>query len=338
MAYATTCGLILLGNSGVGKSFLANRLLDDDEAFESRFSARSVTRHTEWKIMPTAIGKYYYSVANIPGLVEANQTLIDENRTEIMKAFEECPFAIVFFVLGHNNGRIPDEDLVAFMRINDAYQFPSKSLLLIINGIPSNRPDDYKEKTAELLHELTHVDKSLIYFIEKIKSEESKKEIRDLLHEAVRKCEPTYHTKKHDIELLADEISRLKMESKQRQEQLLAQEDKYSKKQKLNLIPDSSLELHRSSSEQFLTATIDQKSDMIDQQKQFEEIMKDMETAHDQNIKELKKIQHNSNIDAIKQFTQQREIENGLTKQLLDHISSSPDVIIVCEQQRGNNS
>jgi hypothetical protein len=342
MASAIKPGLILLGNSGVGKSFLANRLLDDDEAFESKFSARSVTRHTEWKDMTTAIGKHIYSVANIPGLVEANQKLIDENRHEIMKAFEQCPFAIVLFVFGHKNGRIPDEDLVAFTRINDAYEFPLESLLLIVNGIPSNRPDDYEGKTAELLHELTHVNKNHIYFIEKTTLEKSKRDIHNRLYEAIAKCEPSYHKKKQDIELVADEISRLKLESKQRQDKLLAQEDEYSsKKQKLNLTPDSTLELYQPpppppEPQKSLAATIKTKPDIIDNNRQFDERMKAMQAEHDQSMEELKKIQHDPNRDAIKQLTQQLEMDNERNKELIDQISSSPQVIIVCEEPRGN--
>jgi hypothetical protein len=336
MALALRPGLILLGNSGVGKSFLANRLLDNDEAFESRFSARSVTRQTEWKDMTTAIGKHIYSVANIPGLVEANQKLIDENRREIMKAFEQCPFAIVLFVFGHKNGRIPDEDLVAFMRINDAYEFSLESLLLIVNGIPSDRPDDYEDKTAQLLHELTHVNRNHIYFIEKTTLEKSKRDIHNRLYEAIAKCEPTYHKKKQDIELLADEISRLKLESKERQDKLLAQENEYSnKKQKLNLTPDSTLELYQPSPPQkFLTTTIKTKPDITDDSTQFDEMMKAIQAEHDQNMEKLKKIQHDPNRDHIIQLTQQLEMGNERNKELIDQVSSSPQVIVVCKEQQ----
>jgi GTPase SAR1 family protein len=335
MASALKPGLILLGNSGVGKSFLANQLLDDDEAFESRFSARSVTRQTEWKDMTTAIGKHIYSVANIPGLVEANQKLIDGNRREIMKAFEQCPFAIVLFVFGHKNGRIPDEDLVAFMRINDAYEFPFESLLLIVNGIPSNRPDDYEDKTTQLLHELTHVNRNHIYFIEKTTLEKSKRDIHDRLYEAIAKCEPTYHKKKQDIELVADEISRLKLESKQRQDELLAQESEYSnKKQKLNLTPDSTLELYQPPPQKFLTTTIKTKPDITDDNTQFDDMMKAMQAEHDQNMEELKKMQHDPNRDVIIQLTQQLEMGNERNKKLIDQVSSSPQVIVVRKEQR----
>lgn len=63
-------GLIIVGNSGVGKSFLANVLLGE-EAFQHEFSARSVTHRTEFREI--TIGSYRYAIFNIPGLIEADQ-------------------------------------------------------------------------------------------------------------------------------------------------------------------------------------------------------------------------------------------------------------------------
>jgi DNA replication protein DnaC len=63
-------GLIILGNSGVGKSFLANILLDKD-VFKHEFSARSVTHRTEFQEI--RIEDHRYAIFNIPGLIEADQ-------------------------------------------------------------------------------------------------------------------------------------------------------------------------------------------------------------------------------------------------------------------------
>ncbi|CAF3445331.1 unnamed protein product [Rotaria sp. Silwood2] len=336
MASATTCGLIILGNSGVGKSFLANRLLDDDKAFESRFSARSVTRHTEWKNMSTPIGKYIYSVANIPGFVEANQKLIDENRHEIMKAFEQYPFSIVIFVFGNKGGRIPDEDLVAFMKINDAYQFPPESLLLIVNGILSNAPDDYEEKTAQMLEDFTHIDKSHICFIEKTTSEEDKHIIRHCLHEIIAKCEPTYHTKKHDIELIADEISRLKMEYRQRQDQLLAQEYEYSKRQQLNSTSNPIQTCHRLQQHHSISDTNEPIHESIDHNRRFHKTMEDNQTKHEQYVAHVEKLIHDVNNDNITQLAQQLENTTKQNSALIAQMS--PPVTITYETERKTSS
>jgi DNA replication protein DnaC len=65
-------GLIILGNSGVGKSFLANILLGH-EAFKHEFSPRSVTHRTEFEEI--TIDDYDYAIFNIPGLIEADQVI-----------------------------------------------------------------------------------------------------------------------------------------------------------------------------------------------------------------------------------------------------------------------
>jgi len=300
MASSSPCAIVLLGNSGVGKSFLANRILDDDQAFESKFSVRSVTRQTEWKKYVTANGSTKYLVGNIPGLIEGNQKLIDENRIEIMKAFEQYPWAIVLFIFGHKNGRIPDEDIVAFTRINNAYEFPSKSLLIIVNGIPSNRPDIYEEKTRQLLHELIHVDDNHICFIEKITADKDKMIIHRQLHEAIAKCEPAKHIKKHDIELLVDEISRLKLESHQLQNQLLTQEQNYLHRQTSESTSDVYQELHQPQ-----IRTNEQTSRFIETSKPIDKSTKPTRANNNLFTTEYNRQQHKSVHDGVIQSGQQ---------------------------------
>jgi ABC-type lipoprotein export system ATPase subunit len=65
-------GVIILGNSGVGKSFLANILLGTD-TFKHGFAARAVTDLTEYKEI--TFGNHRYAIFNIPGLIEADQVI-----------------------------------------------------------------------------------------------------------------------------------------------------------------------------------------------------------------------------------------------------------------------
>ena len=81
-------GLILLGNTGVGKSFLANVLLGEN-AFEHRCDTASVTHVTRSKR-----AQFYgriYEVFDVPGLIEYDQEALDRNKSEIQKAFDQRP-------------------------------------------------------------------------------------------------------------------------------------------------------------------------------------------------------------------------------------------------------
>jgi hypothetical protein len=162
------CGLIILGNSGVGKSFLAN-ILVGHEAFAHKFSPSSVTHTTEFEEM--TLGDLPLTVFNIPGLIEVEQERIDLNKKEIDKAFSVRPNSIIMFVFGQQGGRICEEDVVAFNAINTAYPFKAVSLMLVVNGIPKQRPTNYEGGTLVLLQKLlkdVHVNNRNLCFLDLI--------------------------------------------------------------------------------------------------------------------------------------------------------------------------
>jgi GTPase SAR1 family protein len=151
MSSTTQSGLIILGNSGVGKSFLANIIIGND-TFRHQFKATSVTHRTE--SVEVTIGSHTFTIFNIPGLIEAEQERIDLNKQEIDKAFTKRPNSIIMFVFGPKNGRIRDRDVMTFNAINAAYSFQPESLVLVVNGVPKTRPNDYEETTLTLLQNL----------------------------------------------------------------------------------------------------------------------------------------------------------------------------------------
>jgi ABC-type dipeptide/oligopeptide/nickel transport system ATPase subunit len=162
-------GLILLGNSGVGKSFLANILLGFD-AFEHECNATSVTHLTEYK--EKQVGENHFAILNIPGLIENDQTAVNRNKEEIYKAFAERPNSVVEFVFnGGAGGRIRVEDIIAFQAIHAAFTFKPESLLIIINDLPAKRPETYEGKTQVKLELILKMQDLKVCFLNRINVE-----------------------------------------------------------------------------------------------------------------------------------------------------------------------
>ena len=199
-------GLILLGNTGVGKSFIGNVVLGRD-VFEHDCSASSVTHETEFEDF--TVGNGSFAVFNIPGLIEAEQEAVDRNKIEIYKAFQQRPNSVVAFVFnGGSGGRIRDEDVVAFKAVNDVYHFDSESLLLIINDLPNDRSPKYEGETAIKLERLIEIPNVRMCFLDRI----SKKTIRS--NEAVGSTnlneKPNSSTKLHGMDLVGKKLKDVK--------------------------------------------------------------------------------------------------------------------------------
>lgn len=217
-SYTQEIGLILLGNSGVGKSYLANRILGRD-AFRSKFSVESVTREIEFQRFD--FQNKHYIVYNVPGLVEVDQKNVDRNRTEIKDAFKRSPLSIVFFVFGEQGGRIRDEDIITFKSINNAYNFQLESLVLIVNNISEDITEPYINATSSLLQQLTDVPEDHMIFLKRAETTDDGNEIGEALRESIVQSTPTYYTLKKDIELAVEQIARLTRESREKQKELL---------------------------------------------------------------------------------------------------------------------
>ena len=169
-------GLLLLGNSGVGKSFIGNVILGQD-VFDHECNSASVTHETEFE--DYIVGNASYAVFNIPGLIEADQAAVDRNKAEIYKAFQQRPNSVVAFVFtGGSGGRIRDEDVVAFKSINAVYNFKPDSLILIVNDLPLNRLPNYEGVTAVKLEGLVNIPNVRICFLDRITKTELRKSER----------------------------------------------------------------------------------------------------------------------------------------------------------------
>eukprot|EP00992_Anisonema_acinus_P004594 TRINITY_DN16060_c0_g1_i1.p1 TRINITY_DN16060_c0_g1~~TRINITY_DN16060_c0_g1_i1.p1 ORF type:complete len:281 (+),score=62.93 TRINITY_DN16060_c0_g1_i1:58-843(+) len=142
-------GILLLGNAGVGKTFLLNGLYGGSP-FRSAASHAAVTTKLEHVKHQTE----NWLLMNLPGLVDSNPRRTAQNRSEIERAFQMTPMCIVGFVIGVQGGRIRAEDLATFESLNNAFSFlPSEhaSFLFIVNNVPSFRPPEYDQQIIHFL-------------------------------------------------------------------------------------------------------------------------------------------------------------------------------------------
>ncbi|CAF1467052.1 unnamed protein product [Adineta steineri] len=224
-----TVGLILLGNTGVGKSFLANILLGEN-TFEHRFSTDSVTNTTEFKSF-RASGRRYV-VFDVPGLIECDEAAIERNKIQIQQAFEQRPNCIVAPVFSNGiSGRLRNEDLVAFNALNNVYHFRPESLLFIINDLPTNYSSCYEEEAAVRLNHLLEMKSLKICFISRIdiNSYWKRKQLRMKLLNDFDNRKPSTHRKTGEIVLPLNKIKQLEEEMRKKQDDFEAKRKELEK-------------------------------------------------------------------------------------------------------------
>ncbi|UJR07402.1 hypothetical protein I4U23_011688 [Adineta vaga] len=229
-------GLIILGNSGVGKSFLANILLGH-EVFAHEVKSSSVTHHTDF--MEINIGNVSFAIFDIPGLLEADQSRVDLNKKEIEKAFIQRSNSIIIYVFGNQNGRIRDEDVVAFKAINTAYSFQSRALVIVVNGLPRKRAYDYEGTTLVLLQQLlrnTDVNNTNVCFLDIIDPDNStnKQRIKEQLLQVIVNFTPAEHRKRQEIETMSDRLQSEIKRTREQQAQFEIERKKYMKEIEYN--------------------------------------------------------------------------------------------------------
>ncbi|UJR12353.1 hypothetical protein I4U23_016530 [Adineta vaga] len=198
---SSTNGLILLGNIGVGKSLLGN-IISNHETFQHQCSASSVTHHVQCQ--NTTIGSMLYSIYDTPGLLEDDQTVVDRNKQEIYKAFQQCPNCIVVFVFtGGSAGRIRDEDVRVLQALNAVFNFQQQSLVLIINDLPKNRSAGYESEIRIKLQGYCKIPNVKMCLLDHINTSnlQEREQLRKQLIGTVLQCVPTNHVQSGVIEI-----------------------------------------------------------------------------------------------------------------------------------------
>jgi len=221
--------VITVGNSGVGKSFCCNILLGG-EHFVHQLSPTSVTAKMEF--VTKQVGKNYYIVYNVPGLIESDHSLINRNKTEINKAFAIAPTCVVVYVFAAGSGRISDEDIQGFQALDKVYNFQRPSLCFIVNDLP-NISHNYTTKTTQLIQERLNIRTPLnILFFPRIdhsdRAAQSKIQLEFLA--AIAKCVPNRHSKSGEVDLKSDQLK--KLEEQKRQQELEQQRQLEAQRQR----------------------------------------------------------------------------------------------------------
>ncbi|UJR18585.1 hypothetical protein I4U23_005492 [Adineta vaga] len=69
----------------------------------------------------------------------------------IILVFEQSPTSVVMFVWTQVDGRPKPDDIIAFKALQEAYKFSLKSVMFVINNIPSKRSPTYEGRFITLL-------------------------------------------------------------------------------------------------------------------------------------------------------------------------------------------
>ncbi|CAF4694932.1 unnamed protein product, partial [Rotaria sp. Silwood2] len=152
-----------------------------------------------------------YRIYNIPGLIEGDKERITLNKLEISRAFDEQKqhSLVVIYVFGHQNGRIRNEDIVTFRAIHNAYTLNPDSLIIIVNGLPPDRPNNYNKDTQATLIDLLGMKPSHICFIDRLTSSDINQNLRMYLTDTILNVHPRIHIKTNDIHLMTDDVLQL---------------------------------------------------------------------------------------------------------------------------------
>ena len=144
-------GVLTIGNTGVGKSFLLNAIAGS-AVFQAARRVRAVTVKTTSHTV--VVGDKAYKLFDIPGLIEmGNEQKIDSNKAAIDTAFSQCAEQIVLVVMGHLNLRPQAQDLATFLAVRRAYELHHRSIIFVVNQIRADETAKDKVDFISMLKE-----------------------------------------------------------------------------------------------------------------------------------------------------------------------------------------
>lgn len=262
---------------------------------------------------------------------------------------------MVIYVFGQQNGRIRDEDVVAFDAINKAYPLNAQSLLFIVNGLPKNRPQNYEGQVLLMLQDIIKfpVAPERVCFLDQIKqdSADERQAMKSQLLQFIIELTPTFHTKQQDIHLRVDEVSFLKEQIKQMtnvfednkiyfQNEIRQQQARY----------DRFVENQRAESEHFRRIIERQHADADEMRREQEKKLEQSQQAHTSQIsimqEQIKNMREEherlsaemaaaraSEKESIQKALEQSRAAQEALQRRLEALINRPPQIIVCPSQ-----
>ncbi|CAF0964812.1 unnamed protein product [Adineta ricciae] len=342
--YDNKFGLIILGNSGVGKSFLANILLGREE-FKHEFSGQSVTHRTEYQEI--TIDNNDYAIFNIPGLIEADQSRVNINKREIDYAFQQRPNSLIIYVFGHQFGRIRNEDVVAFNAINEAYPLNPESLLMVVNALPANRSTNYEGEVILMVQDIIarQVSERRMCFLNHINPQniEERVALRNQFLGAIFELSPREHRKEHDIHLQADEVAMLKQQIQNMKDAFDQNKTEFQNEIRIQQLRYDDLVIQQKMESERFQRIIDQQAEeaiamrerQTEQVRQMQERLVRMQADHQTMIQEMTN-KNNADTALIRQALEQsNQAQAQLRQQITDLTKRSPQVVYRTAEEGG---
>jgi len=208
--------LFIIGNAGTGKSLMVN-VLSGKEIYESKRQAKSVT--TKLESNEVTIADHKFEAYNIPGLLEADEKRVQENKKLIQEALGKKEPCIVFFVLCTTNGRVRSEDNAAYKAFSSAFAVPEESFMFIVNQVEEG--DDLTELYVHVRDCIGKHDMWMLRACDRKESFEKKSEkLLPKLTLAVLSRTTRVVKKLKDLELEADQIEKMRKDFNEQTEKL----------------------------------------------------------------------------------------------------------------------
>ncbi|ELR23793.1 GTPase, putative [Acanthamoeba castellanii str. Neff] len=133
--------LVVVGNPGVGKSFLCNIFLQEN-AFNHAWQVGACTKNAEFRtaVLSGDSGEtpQVVHVHNVPGLIEHDPARMAANKQAIGQAFAQPGEHIIMYVFAPGRGgRLEASDFAAYEALRNAYNFQTTSVVFVFNLMPA---------------------------------------------------------------------------------------------------------------------------------------------------------------------------------------------------------